>query len=471
MNSQCNKGRQFPCCEANGNNAWYLNGNNGNLNYNNNKYNAYRVRRVLDSERYDNSSLDSYIVPLVAIYNCYDRTCRHKRTKASFLYFMNDAPTELIDLCHAINNMEYMPQDCILFMVHVPKLREVIAAYFLDRVAQTYLVDKLIPYLEKYMHPDSYSCRVGKGGLRAAMKLRDYIFMESKGYTQDCWVYSFDFASFFMSIDTMLLVPMLTDFIDANLPPSQEREILKYLTRVIYQCYPQEHCRRMGDLLDSDDLPKSKSMLHKTNNVGVPIGNRTSQTAGNYITTPVLWMLTDMGIKFVQYTDDNTGVVRDEQTILKLMPLLRQFCHEKLHLKIHPNKFYLQHYSKGIRCGAYKLRFDHVLPNDRIAHNFRWKIEVASRKADKFHNYVYKTKEHIVSVVNSYCGLLKYCHSYRLRKEVLDGMKESRWSVVLDFAEDYSKVTIKPSYTLTSYYVIRNKKVKRALLAEWRAAA
>lgn len=441
--------------------AWYYNGNNGTLN-NNNKYNTNQSRPTLE-RRFDDDQLEKYPIPYSFFLKCY-KTCRkHKRNKASQLLFENDQIHELITLCHEVNNMQYEQRTSIAFIITKPKVREVLAADFRDRIAQTVLVQKLLPYLENYLHPDSYSCRVGKGGLKAAQQFSEYVREVSENYTRDCWLFSLDLQGFFPSIDTKLWTRELVRFIDQYYD-GEDKELVKYLTKSIYLYQPQNNCVKMSPAWMWGLLDPKKSLIGKTNHIGIAIGNVTAQVLALFVTTIILRILERLGIKFVCYTDDIKGIVREKKEILKRLPWLRKFIWRKCHLKLHPDKFDLQHFSKGIRVGAFKLRFNRVLPNDRIAHNFKYKIDRLVKKCKEDAKFVLRKKNDIMAFVNSYLGMLRHCNAFNLRKEQIERMKQTVVEKVFTFSRWYDKINIKKQYTEIFYRWKINQLQKRYVM-------
>ena len=79
-------GKQWAVGEYNGNNAWLYNPTNGALN-NNNKYNSYQVRPLLESDVYDNAALEFYELPLEEWYEVNRQCRRRKAMKPSCLIF------------------------------------------------------------------------------------------------------------------------------------------------------------------------------------------------------------------------------------------------------------------------------------------------------------------------------------------------------------------------------------------------
>lgn len=435
--------------EYNNNNAWYYNGNNGRLN-NNNKYNTNIVRPFLAQYRNNDNLLECYPIPYLDFFNNYIICRRRKSNKASHLIFEMNRAEELIELCHEVNLFRYQQRESIVFVITKPKVREVIAADFRDRVVQTILVQRLLPYFEKHEHRDSYSCRVGKGGLAAALQFREYVKQMSNNYTEDCYVFSLDIKAFFPSIDTALWTRKLLEFIDENYE-GDDAELIAYLIKSIYLYKPQNNCVKMSPQRLFDLVPPNKTMLGKDNGKGVPIGNVTSQTLANFITTLLLVVLERQGILFVCYTDDIKGVVKDKGKILRLLPYLRKITEQKLHLTLHPDKFDIQHYSHGIRVGGFKIRFDRMLPNDRIAHN--WLHKTTTTPVDKC--------QEIVAFGNSYLGMMRHQNTYRLRKQGVDNLLSRGCDKYITINDDYTVLSLRDSIKPTSTSLARMIKYKR----------
>lgn len=462
MISQYNIGKQGAVGEYNANNAWLYYGNNGNIN-NNNKYGSYGVRPVLESHNVKENFVN-LMVPLDEWYRLYricKKNCSGKYLHLRFRYgwFV----VRMINICYNVNEFEYVPMMSICFMIELPRLREVIAALFDDKMVQTLYCDKIMPLLEKnFLDPDSYACRKGKGGLRAVINLQEYIFEESDGYTADVWLAKVDIKGFFMSIDTEIGVRLLGDFINKYVPDARMRNLLLYLTRIIYQSMPQMHCIMQSPKEVHESLPEYKRMKGKLGYKGVAIGNKTSQMIAAFYTTFYLQLLRSMGYRFVHYTDDTAIVVRDKDKWLADRRYIAAWMEKELRLTLHPKKVYLQHYSKGIELLGYKLRFNRRLPSDRIVHNFRWKVAFMSRKAES-DPYLYANLEHFMQTVNSYLGLLGWCNTARLRHEVLETIKAGPYGKAFLFSDDDHKINIKPSYTRIAHYVRKNKQRKKSL--------
>ena len=451
------------CADYNANNSWYFNGDNGIFN-NNNRYNGnFRSRPALDYDQYDNASLETYPIPLHEWLILAIMTAKGKQKKPSCVFFHLNRIHELIRLCHEVNLCEVMPREGTAHIIFDPRIREIVCANFANRVKQTFYISSLKPMLEKFYHPDSYSCRVGKGGLKGIQQLQEYIFEASNGYTEDVWIAKVDLKAFFMSLNCFQTAEIFTKLIEERIEDGDRKEILKYLTRIIYLAATKDHLKDMARPEERALLDPVKSIYNQPYYKGVPIGDWGSQTAGLVITTFALNYLSSLGYTFIHYTDDTVIIVRDKQQWLEDVERLSRYYKQEFGLTLHPQKRYLQHYSKGVEALGYKLRFNRILPSDRIHHNLLWFIERTVRKANMDHNYVLTHKDKILATVNSYLGFLKWCNSYRLRRWICDQITGSAIGMALTASEDYSKVSIKPRYTKKYYYQIEFKKLKQQL--------
>jgi len=465
MLSQYNIGKQRgSCADYNANNTWYFNGDNGCFN-NNNRYNGnFRCRPSLDYDQYDNEQLESYLIPLSFWLIISLNASKGKRRKPSYVFASLHRIDELVQLTHEVGNCEVMPTESTAHIIYEPRIREIVCASVSKRDVQAFYIRTLQPYLERYMyHPDSYSCRPGKGGLRAVQQLQEYVFEASNGYTEDVWLAKVDLQAFFMNLNCFQVTRIVTDFIDQYMADSPYKDLMKYLTRITYLAATKDHLKDMARPEERALLDPRKSMYNCPYYRGVPIGDWTSQTAGLIITTMPLYYLASLGYTFVHYTDDTCIAVRDKQKWLQEdLPRLEAFYMTYYGLTLHPKKRYLQHYSKGVELLGYKVRFNRILPSDRIGHNIKWYLERTIRKADTVEKAA-AFKDKVLSSVNSYLGMLRHMSGYRLRKEICDTIANSTLGVVFAIAPDYSKISIRPQYSDKAYYHREYKALKQQL--------
>lgn len=450
--------------DYNANNSWYFNGTNGCFN-NNNRYNTnFRCRPSLDYGQYDNDLLESYPLPLSYWLVISRITEKGKKSKPTYAFFSLHRIEELVRLTHEVNNMEIMPREGTAHIIFEPRVREIVCAAAADRDVQTFYIMQMQPYLEQYMyHPDSFSCRPGKGGLRAVLQLQDYIYEASNGYTEDVWIAKRDIQAFFMNIDCWHVCKTVTDFINEYMSEHPYKEFLKYLTQIIYLAATKDHVKDMAKPSERALLDPKKSIYNQPYYRGVPIGNWPSQTSGLIETTKPLNYTTSLGYLFVHYTDDNTSVIKDKARWREDDWRISLFYKKELGLTMHPKKRYMQHHSKGVELLGYKLRYNRILPSDRVYHNIMWYLERTIRKATANKEYAVVYKDKIRDSVNSYLGMLRHISGYKLRREICWQIEGSPIGEVFEVADGYKKITIKPEYTAAAYYSKECKLLKQQL--------
>lgn len=144
--------------ENNSNNAWNVNFNNGNVN-NNNKYNSNVVRPVA-------ACGGLYDVFYQSVVYAYKDCLRGKMASVQAVEYMQIAYVDLPCLAWELWTGIYKPTTSTCFLVRYPKLREVFAANFRDRIVHHWVCLRLEPLFEERFIMQgnvSFNCRKGFG--------------------------------------------------------------------------------------------------------------------------------------------------------------------------------------------------------------------------------------------------------------------------------------------------------------------
>ena len=385
--------------EYNSNNAFIYNGNTGNVN-NNNKYNTNAVRPV--------SEFQGNVDPFASFYKsmraAYRLCLKNKAHTANAIRFWLDEESELVALAREVFNCEYVPRQSIAFIVTKPCLREVVAADFRDRIVQHYIVMRLEALFEECgtLDDNMFSCRVGKGNLAAIQALQQQIFHQSKGYTADCYVAKFDLQSFFMSIDKRRLYDELVALV-AKRYEGWDKDTLLYLIRVVTLHNPQDNAVRKTPLCDWADLPRSKSLYNVDWFLGLAIGNLTSQSDANFYNAPAMrW---------------------------------------KRGLTMHPRKFYLQHYSKGIKFLGAVIKYNRVYTNNQTVARCFGKIHYYNEACRHSSRRKARHVEKLATILNSYLGLMRHFDTFNIRKRIAAEVG-TVWCDYIRFDDDITTATV-----------------------------
>lgn len=423
--------------EYNSNNAFIYNGNTGNVN-NNNKYNTNAVRPV--------SEFQGNVDPFASFYKsmraAYRLCLKNKAHTANAIRFWLDEESELVALAREVFNCEYVPRQSIAFIVTKPCLREVVAADFRDRIVQHYIVMRLEALFEECgtLDDNMFSCRVGKGNLAAIQALQQQIFHQSKGYTTDCYVAKFDLQSFFMSIDKRRLYDELVALV-AKRYEGWDKDTLLYLIRVVTLHNPQDNAVRKTPLCDWADLPRSKSLYNVDWFLGLAIGNLTSQSDANFYNAPAMRWMRSVGLAPVNYVDDFAFVVRDKASFLTAMPYIRNYFAAERGLTMHPRKFYLQHYSKGIKFLGAVIKYNRVYTNNQTVARCFGKIHYYNEACRHSSRRKARHVEKLATILNSYLGLMRHFDTFNIRKRIAAEVG-TVWCDYIRFDDDITTATV-----------------------------
>ena len=355
-----------------------------------------------------------------AYYSC----LRRKRGSMGAQKYFQGFEEDLIALTDEINSRSYQIGVSTAFLVYKPKLREIFAANFRDRIVHHYVIGRLEPLFEQMYDNRTFNCRKDKGVLYGVKMLRRDIQECSDGYTQDCWVMKMDLQGFFMSIDKRLLLEKLERFIEERYHGEDKGEVM-WLTEKIVLHAPEKNCVRRSEMSEWDALPKNKSLFTCGEGLGMPIGNLTSQHFANFLLYGLDAYIDSLGFKHHgRYVDDFYVVSRDKAYMLESVGKIRVFLRRELHVGLHPDKFYIQHYSKGVAFTGAVIKFGRIYPARRTVYNFMLSIRELNKA------YTREGIEKCLSSVNSYLGQLLHMDAYGVKRKVLAGITRKTWKKI-----------------------------------------
>ncbi len=206
---------------------------------------------------------------------------------------------------------------------------------------------------------------------------------------------------------------------------------------------PTENCIIKGQKSDWEGLPKTKSLFYTKPNCGLPIGNLTSQLFGNiYMNEFDHWVKKDLGIKYYgRYVDDFILIHPDKEYLKSLIPILSNFLHLNLKLTLHPDKIYLQYYSKGVKYLGAVIKPYRIYIANRTKGNFYKAIENQNKIA-RDHKPSKEEQSAFQSSMNSYLGIMKHYKTYKLRKRMIfENLSGWWWNYV--YPVGYNKFALK----------------------------
>src|SRR5574344_2074633 len=108
------------------------------------------------------------------IFRAYFDCRRNKRTKVTSLIFELNMEKNLLKLYEEYNKNEYEIGKSECFVIKEPKIREVWAANFRDRVVHHYIYNKISQVFYKSFINESYSCIPKKGTLSGVKRIEKF---------------------------------------------------------------------------------------------------------------------------------------------------------------------------------------------------------------------------------------------------------------------------------------------------------
>ena len=371
-----------------------------------------------------------------ALIEAYQDCLRKKRNSPNAIRFEMNNEVLLAELLEDINSRKYSPSQSIAFVVTRPKYREVFAADFRDRIVHHYIAMRVTPILESIINPRSYNCRKGKGTLAGIEQLSEDIRICSNNYTTDCWVAKVDIKGFFMSISRVLLFKK-TDGLIVKYYKGNDIDDLRFLAERTILNSPEKNCIKQSPEWMWKYITKDKSLFTNGENMGVPIGNLPSQILANYFIDFLDWMFEKEGIKYhVRYVDDIAIVSNNKEKILHSISLARELL-DKCGITLHPKKFYMQYYLKGVQFTGAILKPGRIYITKRVVHDF----EESVRNIENAKTIQEIT--HSVASLNSYLGAMNHFKTYAIRRRILQNAK------IYDkvyIAGHYEKIVIRGKY-------------------------
>lgn len=380
------------------------------------------------------------------LWNAYE-DCRHrKRNTESCAKFEFNEARNIYDLWKDLNNKTYEIGYSNAFVVTRPKLREVFAADFRDRIVHHLIILKTLPLFESNFIADTYNCRKQKGTLYGISRIKEKILQH-----KDCWVLKLDLQGFFMSINKELLRRNLKEFIFSHYKGENVQEIW-WLMEMIIMHNPVHKCIIKGDRTKLESLPTNKSLLKGDGTKGMAIGNLTSQIFANfYLSALDEYLSANPEIGYGRYVDDFI-IIGDKIELLKILHNLKDWLWNNLKVQLHPDKIYLQHHTKGVAFTGSIIKPDRTYINNRTVGNCTATIlHYNNLPQDKLEQEI----ERFAQRFNSYMGFLVHHKTYNLRWML--------WNLISDHVKKYVYMT-NQMQTLK----VRNKyKITTKLLKEY----
>ena len=404
-------------------NAWGVNFNNGNDN-NNAKSSSYYVRAVRSGK--------CPVLSFESIYKAYKDCRKGKRGTINAIQFDYDLIGHLFELAVEIQKGTYQPSRSVCFVTSSPKLREVFAADFRDRIVHHLIVRKLEPLWERSFIFDSHASRSDKGIHLAVKRLQKFMLKATLNQKRKAYYLQLDIRSFFMSIDKPILFKLLEKKLlsvyqkEDNL---QEAWALLYLIRrtLFHNCTQNYIFKGNPEVLKH--IPPHKSLFKIPPDKGLPIGNLTSQFFANvYLNELDQYVKHQLKCKFyLRYVDDFVLLSHDRQKLLNWKQSIENFTKDYLAISLKKD-YKLCRVSDGADFLGYIVRPDYLLVRNRVVNNCKLKLNELKKEICEviIHNGFSYLKillindliKQLQQSLSSYLGHFSHANSYNLCKSL-----------------------------------------------------
>ena len=401
----------------------------------------------------------------------YRRCLKNKpHVKGTAFHFWHESI--VYQLALEIQNRTYRPGQSNIFVVTQPKPREVIAAQLRDRIVHHFIHDYMAPFWERRFAPQSYACRPGKGPLRACDDLAAFIRSYQRQNRAPLFYLKVDVQNFFNSIDRRILENLVTRHL--------EHPLYTWLCQVVIRHRPTAPG---AFVLTSpkrlwQTLPPYKSMFRAAPDIGLPVGNLTSQFFANIymdrLDQHITHRLKGRCRYWQRYVDDLVFLGEDREALASLVPAIDGFLRDELRLMLNPRKTLLQPLARGLDHLGYFFKPSHRTVRRRVVGNAERAVAELSATPPGAASKPGSISPDVLAAtarLNSYLGHYGHAASRQARESLVAKMLEApEWRACLAVAPQATSVyPIRPSRLVLGEIAARREHVlKRAFRAALR---
>lgn len=353
-------------------------------------------------------------------------------------------PEILGELFCQLSQGNYKPSRFSCFMVKDPKIREIFAPDYKDRIVHHIFVDRLEPYFDKKFIFDSYASRRNKGIHKAIKRLQQFLKKE-----KTIFYLQLDIQNFFPSIDKKILFEIFLKHIKAiDELPNTEKDFFIYIAeKTIFHNPINPPPIFTGNKHLLRYVPKYKSLFYAPPNKGLPIGSFTSQFFANlYLNELDQFIKHQLRAKYyIRYVDDFVLLAENPQILLDWKLKIKDFLRCELDLTLHPRKIVLQQSTKGINFLGYIVRKNYLLVRKRAIKAFKRRLYFFNHLIDPVYfpvsdppqtltiakkyrireitppiKMTFQTLNKMLATINAYYGIFRFANTYKLRKSLYE---------------------------------------------------
>lgn len=367
----------------------------------------------------------SFKVLLEAYYDCR----KNKRNTLQAIELEFELEKNITKLYEQIKNDEYEIGKSICFICTDPKLREIWAGAFRDRIVHHLVYNAIKDRFTNQFILDTYSCIPNRGTLFGINRVTNFAKKVTRNYSTNAYYLKADIGNYFNSIDKFILFEEIKKLVF-------EPWLLNLIEKIIFHD-PKTNVRIKSPKSLIKKLPPYKSLYNTEQYKGLPIGNLTSQFFSNiYLNKMDQYAKHILKCKYyARYVDDIIILDKDHGFLNHAYYKLDNFIKSELNLWLNNKKKDINKISKGfdfigccIKPGHRHLRKRIINKSYKALND--WKKDPKRFDLDNLENYRNK--------INSYLGMFKHTNDYNTRKKIID----NSLSLFTTTNKNYSKIDI-----------------------------
>jgi hypothetical protein len=294
-------------------------------------------------------------------------------------------------------------------VVEYPKIREIWAADFRDRIVHHLLYNMISGYYYRRFIRDCYACIPGRGTHDGLERISKFARSVTRNYSRQAYALKVDVANFFNAIDRHTL----EQIIKKDIAPGW---CLDLLLKVIWHD-PRLTAKYRSSAALFEKVPKHKSLKQSEPHKGLPIGNLTSQFFANvYLNELDQFVKHKLKCRYYgRYVDDMVLLHESAEVVSKWQREVDGFLQDKLSLHLHPNKIWINRVDKGIDFVGFIIKPGRTYMRAHSLNRCKQKIRAWEQKGGPIDE---KSLVNLSRSMNSYLGMLRQVNGYNARKAI-----------------------------------------------------
>ena len=257
------------------------------------------------------------------MFAAYRRAAKEKRENREVILFELDLASNLLSILIDLKNNKYSFSNYRKFTIYDPKQREILSLPFRDRVVHQWYVEEFIKpaFIPKFIK-DSYACIEGRGVHSAINTFQRYMRIAYRE-NENFYILKCDISKFFYSIDKQILYKIIER-------QYKDKRFLDLTKKIIFQ--------------------------HSTGDVGIPIGNYTSQYFANiYFNQLDHYVKEELSIKYyVRYMDDFLLILPSKTESKRVKKIVENYLKDTLNLQLNKKTNYFPN-KNGVNFCGFKI--------------------------------------------------------------------------------------------------------------------